>query len=909
MLLMESGLRSLKTRVTLFTLGIFLVCIWSLAWFAGHALRGEMEQQIGVQEYSTAAFIARAIDRELEDRLEALHKVAGLIRERGASEPQTIQALLDERLILKGPFNGGTMFVSSAGTVLAEVPESMGRIGLNLGDRPYLEIALRDGRPAIGSPVIGRKQQAPVFGMAVPVRDAHERIIGALVGVTNLDQSNFLDPITQKTYGKTGSYLLVAPSQRLVVTASDKRRIMEVLPPAGANPELDRFIDGYEGSGRLVNPLGVDVLVAAKRLVQTDWYVAVTLPVDEAFEPMQASLQPILLAALALSILAAGLTWWMLRRQLSPMLDAARTLAAVADDGQPLQVLPVSQGDEIGQLIGAFNRLIETALEREAALRKSEELFSQFMLHSPVYIYIKEMTQTDCRVVQASANFREMIGVTGEAMRGKLMSELFPPEFARKMIADDHAIAASGKPIRLDEELDGRYYTTIKFPIVQGDRTLVAGYTMDITERRQVECELETYRHHLEKLVEERTAALSVAKEVAEAANRAKSTFLATMSHELRTPLNGIMGMVDLARRSATDPRQIEQLAKAQQASRSLLAIINDILDISKIEAERLKLENIEFRLGGVLNNLSSLLASRVADKGLQFALDLSPELAAQPVRGDPLRLSQILINLAGNAIKFTEHGTITVSARLEEEREQNLCIHFAVRDTGIGIARDLLPRLFSAFEQADGSMTRKYGGTGLGLAISKRLVTMMGGRIGVESEPGVGSTFWFTVVLGKATSAGEIAALPVGDAEQLLRERHAGRRVLLVEDEPVNQEVARDLMAEIGLQVETADDGMAALEMLDRGIYDLILMDIQMPRMNGIEATRAIRARPDGGSVPILAMTANAFEDDRRQCMACGMNDFVAKPVDPTVLFSRLLKWLDAFPRTAHGSKQHNQT
>ncbi len=393
----------------------------------------------------------------------------------------------------------------------------------------------------------------------------------------------------------------------------------------------------------------------------------------------------------------------------------------------------------------------------------------------------------------------------------------------------------------------------------------------------------------------EKEQALSIAKEAAEAASRAKSTFLANMSHELRTPMNAIMGMTNMALRKATEPKLIDQLTKIDQASQHLLHVINDILDISKIEAERLTLERVSFKLGEVLENLISLIGHKVTDKGLKLCIDLTPEVAGLTLLGDPLRLGQILLNLAGNAVKFTEQGAITLRARLVDESVTDMLLRIEVEDTGIGITAEDQKRLFTAFEQADGSMTRKYGGTGLGLAISKRLVNMMGGEVGVESQPGSGSTFWFTVRQGKATDATSPAPTFSPDrAEARLKAKIPGTRILLAEDEPINQEVSRGLLEDVGLSVDLAEDGVQAVAMAKQNRYALILMDMQMPNLNGVDATRAIRALPGYAETPILAMTANAFDEDRQVCIEAGMNDHIGKPVDPDRLFETLLKWME---------------
>jgi PAS domain S-box-containing protein len=1048
---------SLKARITLVTLAIFMISIWSLSLYTSRMLRADTQDLLGEQQLSTVSMLAAEANREIDDRLKWLESVAKIVTPAMLDNPAVLQEFLAQRLILPRLFGGGGIIYRLDGTAIADSLPATGRIGVNYMDVDTVATALKEGKSNIGKPIMGKKLGAPVFGMTVPIRDAQGNVIGAFAGVTNLGAPNFLDKIQQGRYGKTGGYLLIAPRSRLIVTATDKNRIMEVLPAQGISPRLDRFIDGFEGTDVFVNPLGVEVLVSAKGIPVAGWYVASILPTDEAFAPIRAMQYRMLIATIFLTLLAGGLTWWMLRRQLAPMLDTVKILGELAEANKPPHALPITRQDEIGDLIAGFNRLLDTLAQRDVTLQQRDEILRSILETSldgfwrvdgqgrlldvnPTYSqqsgYAREellemqvsdleaeesAAETAIRIrrlietgrdqfesrhrrkdgsiwdVEVSATYRDAAGgmlcvflrditerkraeevdaflaqaggrnseepffdalarflaqslqmdyvcidrLEGDGLSARTLAvwhdghfednvtyalkdtpcgdvvgqqvccfpasvaQFFPRDQALQELRAESYVGITlwshtGKPIGLIAVIGRRPLTNRS----QAEATMerIGVRAAGELERLMDETEIRTLNSDLEQRVRVRTAdleavnrSLSLAKIQADAANVAKSAFLANMSHEIRTPMNGIVGMANILRREGVTPQQAKRLDTIDASAQHLLSVINDVLDISKIEAGKFELEEAPVVVSSLMANVSSILSERVKAKSIHLLIEA--EHLPHNLAGDPTRLQQALLNFATNAVKFTEQGTVTLRALKQQETADSVTVRFEVTDTGIGITPDVMSRLFSTFEQADNSMTRKYGGTGLGLAITRRLAELMGGEAGADSTPGIGSTFWFTVKLKKCDEKAASTETDV-DAEAEILKRYAGHRILVVDDEPINREVALMQLEAVDLFVDTAEDGAEAVALALKNNYAVIFMDMQMPKLNGLDATQEIRQISGYRDTPIIAMTANAFAEDKAQCVAAGMNDFLIKPFNPEELFSILLRSLSRSQR-----------
>ncbi len=559
------------------------------------------------------------------------------------------------------------------------------------------------------------------------------------------------------------------------------------------------------------------------------------------------------------------------------LLDIAASAGSVSleGDAEPLRLRRARiEGDELDQLVDALNAMRERLSRQALELRNADARMAAILDHMPDLAWMKD---TEGRFTAVNRAFATAKGFADpREMLGKSDLDVHPPDLALSYRANDAEVMASRETRRIEEQhahADGsiRLIETIKTALIDANGHVAgtAGIARDITERRQAESDRE-------------------ARRAAEIASEAKSAFLANMSHEIRTPMNAIIGMSHVLLQSGLDEPHRDRVQKINSAATSLLGIINDILDFSKIEAGHLELESIPFDLREVLDGVADIIGMSAQAKGLALRIELPPGLPTALV-GDPSRLRQVLLNLGQNAVKFTERGSVTFTVQVFERDEAAAHLRFEVKDTGIGMPGNVQQQLFRPFTQGDASTSRRYGGTGLGLTISHRLVRLMGGDIDLESTPGQGSRFGFDLYFAlQHESLVKQVAPPPADPSVL-----RGAHVLLVEDNLVNLEIAEMLLHDAGVTVATASNGQEALEMLARERFDGVLMDCQMPVLDGYEATRELRRQPQLRDLPVIAMTANALIGDREKALAAGMNDHIVKPIVIDEMYETLARWV----------------
>jgi len=833
---------------------LVLLAMSAVAWLASHNI--EVNREIPLAK-ALGTYAATLEDGTANSRAMGAAILFGLENQEAkqlvmGKLPHDAPEVLSALETLRTLYIADTVFlVNKQGIVVAYSSKDNERgTDHDLSFRPYVQLAVQ-GTPNV-YPAVGVISPSRGIYLAAPLRAAMNNTSSAIGAIVVKVGAEKLDALLKSW--TDGTAMLLSP-QGVVFAASREdwlfRMTGEISPNRIARIQRTRQFGNVLDKISL-SPLpftldtpeiGIDGVRYAVRSLPMDWNDPEgdwMLTFLERRAPWWTYWSVLVFSSLAGLITALGLFW---------LYTLARNAA----------------------LLENMNTLLQ---HNEDVLRESEALLIETQAISGLGTYVLDISTG---LWKSSDVLDKLFGIgkTYERSVEGWAALLHPDERAMMVDYLKNEIIGQGKTfdkeyriIRYDDHVERWMHGLGKLEFdAQGHPLKMLGAIQDISEQREREQALE-------------------------AVSRTKGEFLANMSHEIRTPMNSVLGMAQLALRAEANPKQRDYLKKIQISGEHLLGIIDDILDFSKIEAGKLNLESVYFEFGAVIENLASVLAAKAEEKHLGLFFDIDPSISRY-FRGDPLRLSQVLINLINNAIKFTEHGEIAVRARTVTESENDILLHFEVQDTGIGISKAEIPLLFQTFQQGDSSISRKYGGSGLGLAISKQLAILMGGEIGVESEPGKGSTFWFTVRLAKGN---ESEAMRSGDGQE--QEDMAaihGARILLAEDSLFNQQVASEFLEDAGAIVSVARNGKEALDLLHLQHFDCVLMDMQMPIMDGLEATRLLRADASIARMPVIAMTANVSNKDRERCLAVGMDDFVSKPFKPHALYATLANWLSA--------------
>jgi len=868
----------IKTKVALATSIISILMIALVTVVQMQRVKQDFARVLFAQQ---TALVNRTAE-ELDDKLTALLGIVAFSARNQppelAGSPERLRAYYQDRAVLA--LFDDLLVIGADGKVIADFPEVPGRAGLNVADRDYFKQVMYTRKPLITEPLIGRHHKEPIVQMVAPVLDARGEVVCLISGVLRLYKNNFLGHLRTARVGHSGYYFaLVRGTKPVYVLHPDPNRLLQPRKADGSRATTLALTEGFEGTVDSVDPDGREVINSYKTLKSVDWLLAVTLPAEEAYEAFDGVLARLVLWGGLASLLAALLIGSLASRLLAPLVGLRNAIAALRDSGAEYAPLPVHTADEVGQLTAAFNNLMR---ERQAADTRLQSVLE----YAPNAIIVVGM---DGRIETINREGERCFGYHRDELLGREIEVLVPAALRGRHAGHrEHFFAErlSAEPVRMGRGavLHGLRRDGSEFPVeinlsaVRTDQgTKVLAVIADVTEPHRLRLEAQARNEELER-----------ERDRAETANRAKSEFVANMSHEIRTPMNAVLGMVYLLGNTQLTPQQRKYLNMVRVSGQSLLGILNDVLDYSKIEARHMALSPVEFNLDDTMNSLATTMTMNAGDKELELAIAVDPAVPKY-LRGDALRLQQILVNLAGNAIKFTASGEVVVSIGLAAAERQpggpQVLLHLEVRDTGMGMTEQQLGQLFNAFSQGDQSITRRFGGTGLGLAITKRLIELMGGEIAVSSSQGHGSRFWFELPFD---------VLPER-AEERRRPATGELRMLVADDSDTSRTLIAQLIRAWGWQADEVASGTAALDLFRASLaaqqpYDVILADWHMPGLDGLATAKGIRAAaPDGGQ-PVVVMV-NAFARDRLEEISAApeVDVVLVKPITSSNLFDAL--------------------
>ncbi len=990
-----------------------------LSLLVGAEIERRFVQVMQDQQFALAKQTAKELDRMVEDRQNILSIVGRTLEQTVRSGKKIDPDFLTQDRFLNIHFPMGTYLADARGVIASEKTDDSS-LALEAPFGAAIVQAIQTQRMHVSRPYLPEPRMshdAPRLVFAYPVRDAQGRVVNVLAGIISTLSPDFTGSILGLKIGSSGYAYLLTP-QRMILAHRDQKRIFQQDIPPGSNAMVDRAIEGYEGAGTAVNSRGIPMLVGVKRMETTGWILAVSYPLNEAFEPIYSARRYALTVIVVVTLIGVFIIIFLLQRSTRPLLELTDHISKSSEDATSL--LPVALSGMKGTtaaLARAYNQLVARIradltrqLQVQEKLEEKEEFLRDVTQNLGEGLYVRDRYG---RITMINQQACRMLGFTETEILGKNTHSLFHhhhPDgsvYPQSECTIDMA-AMSGKHHQLEEHFwrkDGslmpvslsispllrkgkwagsvisfhdttqskraqeeilaskELYRTLvenidlgialidkdlqpvmlnqamqRFDYCHSDgtgvecartggasgtfctdcpvsRSLQSGQAESLQVQRQKSDGQRFWTKHralpyhnpqgaiigavvvVEDITREKNNELELIMARNEASDlaRVKSAFLANMSHEIRTPMNGIMGMTELVLETELSVEQRENLELVYSSAQSLLSIINDVLDISKIEAGKFELESLVFDVRKNLEQTLRTLSLRATEKGLKLNFHFD-EAVPTYLEGDPVRLRQIIVNLVSNAIKFTDTGEITVRVMPEAVGSTHAVLLFTVSDTGIGIAQVKQASIFEAFVQADSAINRRFGGTGLGLSICSSLVQLMQGRIWVDSEVGKGSTFSFTAQFLRATPAAqptEASTAPDDGARP-----RKSLDILLAEDNPVNYHFVQQVLQKAGHRVQLAHNGADAVQMASFHTFDVVLMDIQMPVMDGFTAASLLRSQ--GVRTPIIALTAHALKGFREQCLAAGMNDYLSKPIRGSELLRKLAAIASADPEAA---------
>jgi PAS domain S-box-containing protein len=876
--------RTLWGKIVLTVIFLFFTTAPVTMFIALKIYSDSFREAVVEQQRLAVSGLATTIDQGIATNQRALKSVAAHVTPSMIANPLAAEHFLDERPALLELFSNGLFLFTPQGKIIAETGIEPARTGLDLSYREYIQKTLASGQPYISSPFIStRPHHHIVIIMTVPVTDAGGTLIAILGGSLDLTQDSLLANLATTRIGEAGYFFLVSADGQ-VVMHPDRAKILTkyrwpLIDPQGVTP-----LESGRMAGETTTSDGESQLVAFQRLKTANWFLAATYPTVEAYRPLRQAESQVWFLVVCFGLVITGSLWAMMKYLTGPLVRMTRTISEMEDDAD-FKPLMLKTGDEIQSLADAFDRMMLILYARKTELEKNRALFQTMSDFATDWIFWR---MPDGTMAYSSPACETITGYTPAEI-------IQDPEQVNKMIhEEDRSLWREHASRRHDANCESEGESMhLEFRIItkqgeikwlghtcrsifgqNGEFLGVRGTNSDITEKKMAEL------------------ALYEAMQRVEAASVAKGRFLANMSHEIRTPMNGIAGVAQLLATTDLTEEQREYIDIIMKSASSLTTLINDILDLSKVEAGKLKLANVKLNLHDVVVGVCSLLKPVADAKGITLSYQLLTDLP-ELVTGDPVRLRQVLLNLVNNAVKFTLKGSVRVRvARCENGGDpKKVTVEFAVSDTGIGISREDQSALFRSFSQIDSSLTREFGGTGLGLSIARHLVQLMGGTIGVESEPGQGSIFKFRIQFlpWSGTESADVSRGDSGDTAVAAADaRFSSLRVLIVEDNRINQTIVKRMLSRFfHCDADVALNGREAVKMITEHPYDLVFMDVQMPVMDGFEATRIIREMEaaTGRRTAIVAMTANAMTGDRERCLEAGMDDYISKPVSKSAL------------------------